>query len=286
MSGAPDPLAGLLAAERLTAVVDIGANPIDGDPPYKKMLAKRLCRVVGFEPQAEALAALERQKSDLETYLPHAIGDGNDAVLRVCRAPGMTSLLEPEPRVLKLFAGFPEFGTVIKKIPVTTRRLDSIEEIADLDFLKIDVQGSELNIFRGGRSRLSRAVAIQTEVSFIPLYRDQPVFGDVDLELRGLGFVPHCFAGIKRWMILPGHHPKGPHVARNQVLESDIVYVRDFTRPDDMSAEQLKHLAMISHHCYRSHDLTMNCLQQLERRKAVAVGSLTNYAAVLKAGKP
>jgi hypothetical protein len=31
-------LADIVRAERLTSVVDIGANPINGDPPYKAML--------------------------------------------------------------------------------------------------------------------------------------------------------------------------------------------------------------------------------------------------------
>ena len=33
-----DRLAQLLQVERLTEIVDIGANPIDGDPPYKILL--------------------------------------------------------------------------------------------------------------------------------------------------------------------------------------------------------------------------------------------------------
>ena len=32
-------LTAMLAPERPTAIVDVGANPIDGDPPYKAMLA-------------------------------------------------------------------------------------------------------------------------------------------------------------------------------------------------------------------------------------------------------
>ncbi len=67
MAALTDPLFQLLRPERLTAIVDIGANPIDGDPPYKSMLQVRLCRVVGFEPQPEALAALNARKSDHET---------------------------------------------------------------------------------------------------------------------------------------------------------------------------------------------------------------------------
>ena len=52
-----------LPPTRPTTVLDIGANPIDGDPPYKAMLASGLCSVIGFEPQPEALAELNRRKS-------------------------------------------------------------------------------------------------------------------------------------------------------------------------------------------------------------------------------
>jgi hypothetical protein len=50
---------------------------------------------------------------------------------------------------------------------------------------------------------LAKAVVIQTEVSFIALYKGQPVFGDIDLELRKSGFVPHAFAAINKRMIAP-----------------------------------------------------------------------------------
>jgi hypothetical protein len=57
-----DPLTALLQPARLTAVVDIGANPIDGDPPYKAMLQRRICRVTGFDPHPQALARLNDAK--------------------------------------------------------------------------------------------------------------------------------------------------------------------------------------------------------------------------------
>src|SRR5262249_27554925 len=115
-----DILADLLRCERLTTVVDIGANPID-PPPYKRMLEKRLCRVIGFEPQMDGLAALMAHKSDLETYLPYVVGDGNSATLRVCSAAGMTSLLAPDPTALRHFRGFSEWGHVVRETPVATR---------------------------------------------------------------------------------------------------------------------------------------------------------------------
>jgi FkbM family methyltransferase len=272
-----DALFGLLKPDRVTAVVDIGANPIDGGPPYKQFLRKRLCRVVGFEPQADALAALVSRKSDLETYLPYVVGNGEEARLNICHARGMTSVLTPDQHMLSQFPNFSEWGQIVGETLVKTRCLDDITEIESLDFLKIDVQGAELSVFRHGQMRLRQAVAIQTEVSFLPLYKDQPSFGEIDLELRKQGFVPHAFAAIKKWMISPLRSENNPFAAINQLLEADVVYVRDFTHPDDMSTEQLKHLALIAHHLYGSFDLAMNCIQHLVKREAVSSNAMHEY---------
>jgi FkbM family methyltransferase len=275
-----DALADLLRPERLTVVVDVGANPIDSAPPYRPLLEKRLCRVFGFEPQPEALARLNAAKSDLETYLPDIVGDGEPGRLRVCRASGMTSLLMPDPRMLRQFAGFPAWGQVVREIDVTTRRLDDIGDIDALDFLKMDVQGSELALLRHGRARLAGAVAVQSEVSFLPLYRDQPVFGDIDLELRAQGFVPHAFVTLNKRLIAPLAGAT-PYDAINQLLEADVLYVRDFTRPETMTTEQFKHLALIAHHCYGSFDLAANCIHRLAAAGAILADALERYVEAL-----
>jgi len=275
----------LLAADRLTEVVDIGANPIDGDPPYKSMLQNRACRVTGFDPQPQTLDRLNAARSEFETYLPHAVGDGGRHPLRVCRASGLTSLLEPDPLVMSHFPRFAEYSEVLQEIPLLTRRLDDIAEIKAMDLLKIDVQGSELRVFQNGRKRLKQAVAVQTEVSFVALYKRQPVFAEVDRELRGLGFVPHMFAAMNRKMIAP-MAPPDPNAALNQIIEADLVYVRDFMRPDDMSVEQLKHLALIADGCYGSYDLATNCLHHLIRRGAVASDAMQIYVDALRARAP
>lgn len=279
MTTPTDPLVELLHPKRLTAVVEIGANPLqsDGAPPYKRMLDKRLCTVVGFEPQEAAIATLNERKGDLETYLPYAIGDGSEATLKLCRALGMSSLLTPDPRLLSCFPGFIDYGTVTEEIPFKTRALDSISEIAALDLLKIDVQGEELSVFRSATAKLAGAVAVQTEVSFVPLYKNQPVFGDIDLALRALGFMPHMFVNINKRMILPLRYENQPFGAMNQLLEADIVYVRDFTQPDRMNDEQLKHLALIAHHCYDSYDLAAKCLHDLAARSSIAPDALGQY---------
>lgn len=271
----------LLQPLRLTEIVDIGANPIDGDPPYKTLLQSKLCKVTGFEPQLEALEKLNTQKSDLEQYLPYAIADGNMHTLRVCQYSGMTSLLEPDQNTFDNFLALKANATVMERVPISTSKLDDIVEIQALDFLKIDIQGAELAVFLSGKEKLRNAVVIQTEISFVTLYENQPSFGEIDIELRSQGFIPHCFSAVKKWPISPFMFENEPLRGVNQLLEADIVYVRDFTQPQKIDNEQLKHLAMIAHCCYQSFDLTLRCINLLEQRAALPANTQQLYINML-----
>ena len=274
-------LAQLLRPDRITEVVDIGANPHGEDPPYKAMLAAGACRVTGFEPQQDALARLVAAGGTNERYLPYAVGDGGAHTLNLCRSPGMASTLEPDPAALEMFGALGHWGEGVDRVPVQTRRLDDVDEIERLDYLKMDIQGGELAVLRSGRQKLAGTVAAQVEVSFVTLYKDQPPFGEVDLEFRRMGFIPHCFAAVKNWPIAPCIVEGDPYKPLNQLLEADVVYVRDFSRPDAMDDEQLKHLALVAHHCYGSIDLAMRCLMLLARRGRVAQDAGQRYAALL-----
>jgi FkbM family methyltransferase len=278
----PQPLLDLLKTQRITEIVDIGANPIDGDPPYLPMLkAGEICRVTGFEPQEAALKKLNDAKSRIERYLPYAVGDGSEQVLNICLVEGMTSTFKPNKKILEIFHPFDIWGEVISQEKVVTKKLDLISEIEEIDFLKIDIQGGELNVFQHGREKLANTAIIQTEVSFIPLYEGQPTFSAVDIELRELGFIPHCFPAIKNWMIAPLVINSDSRIPLNQLIEADIVYVKDFTKPETISDEQLKHLALISHICYKSFDLSMRCIAILEERGVVPIGSVARYPAMI-----
>lgn len=268
----------LLNPSRLTAIVDVGANQLDAKPPYQRMLDEGLCTVVGFEPQPDALERLIQNKGPYETYLPHAIGNGQTHLLHLCQYQGMTGFLEPDQARLDIFAGTSKWGQVNQIKPLPTVRLDDIPEVGAIDLLKIDVQGAEIEVFRSGRYKLTQAVAVQTEVSFMPIYKGQPTFAEVDLELRCMGFIPHCFAGAA---IMPiATEVQVPHCDPHQLLEADVFYVRDFTKPMDI--EQWKQLALIAHHVCGSFDLAMRAVSMLARLGAVADDTPHQYRRILE----
>ena len=157
-------LADFLKFDSKINVVDIGANPVDGIPPYKALLESGLVDVIGFEPNPKALEILNAKKGPNETYLPDVIYDGSEQELKLCMSSGMVSLLEPNSELLSYFHGFPVWGKVQSRVPVPTVRLDDIREIQSMDFLKIDIQGAELTVFENGINQLQECLIIHTEV--------------------------------------------------------------------------------------------------------------------------
>jgi FkbM family methyltransferase len=257
----------LLGSELRIKVVDIGANPIDGTPPYASLLQGGHADVVGFEPNSEARKKLNTLKGPHEIYLPFAVGDGRSHTLRFCQAPGMTSLLEPNQAVLGLFHGFEQWGRVISTETVQTVRLDDLDETRDVDLIKIDIQGGELMALSHALNRVRNAVVIQTEVEFMPLYVDQPLYSDVDTFLRQQGFMLHRFFPTVSRVIRPLLVDNNIYAGLSQMVWADAVFIRDITRLDLLSDDNLLDMAAILHECYRSIDVVLYLLVEHDRRK-------------------
>ncbi|MCE0504631.1 FkbM family methyltransferase [Roseivivax sp. GX 12232] len=277
-------LAEILAPARLTEIVDIGANPTEL-PVYMPLVAAGAARVTGFEPQPSAFAELADRQGPHERYLPHAVGDGTEGTLNVCRSGGFTSLFTPDRRAQD-YLNKPRWSRmteVRERIGIETRRLDDIAEIERLDLLKIDIQGGELAVFENGRSRLARTLAVITEVAFMPLYEDQPLLHDQMRELTGQGFQLHSFlssAGAQ--MREAAELPLKPRSLSPQLLDGDALFLRDPRDMQDFSEEELKHYALIAAGALRLPDLVARCLRALIGRGALPETAFAAYTEILQ----
>lgn len=264
-------------------IIDIGANPIEGDAPYKALLDHGFCQVTGFEPQAEALAALNARKSPGETYHPNALGDGGDATLQLFAHSGFTSLFPINPDVSRMI-GFHRATRSVGTHPIATARLDDLTDVPQADYLKIDVQGSEFNIISNGSAKLSQAVLIQTEIRFLPLYGGEPGFGALDAELRDQGFQFHDFAFLKRVALRSASHSRLRPRANRQVVDGDAFYVRDLTRPEALTPAQLFRLALLAEAVVGSPNLALFCLDNLVARGHLPQSAIEGYYTLLPQG--
>lgn len=260
-------ISSLLSIQEFIDVVDIGANPIDGVPPYKPLLDSGLAHIYGFEPNPNALAKLNSQKGPNETYFSNAVYNGKEQELRVCKAQGMTSLLEPNSELLSYLHLFPEWGQVQERIKIPTIRLDDVDEIKNIDYLKIDIQGGELEVFKNGVNLLKNCLVIHTEVEFLPMYEGQPLFSEVELFLRELGFVFHRFSPLVSRIVQPLLHKNNKRGELSQVTFADAIFIKDFTKFDLLSLVDLKKLALILNDVYGSFDIVLRALISFDSRK-------------------
>ncbi|HWY88036.1 MAG TPA: FkbM family methyltransferase [Gemmataceae bacterium] len=260
-------------------VVDVGAMP-EYEDRYTGLVRQGLARVTGFEPNPEQFQRLAVRQGPYR-YLPYFLGDGGLATFHVTRYPGCSSLYEPDPAVIDLFtsigAGDDGNFSVISTQAVETRRLDDISELGHADFIKLDVQGAELDILRHGTVTLDGALVVECEVEFLALYKRQPLFGDVYAFLAAHGFVLHKLIDVQGRCLRPFVLNNNPYAPISQMLWADAVFVRDFTRLERFANEELLNAAVILHEVYFSYDLAVHFLKEYDRRAGADLAG--SYAA-------
>ena len=250
-------------------ILDIGAM-IEGEALYATLMEQGLGSVTGFEPNPEELAKLKAQLHGDYRGLPDFLGSGASAELRVTHHPGCSSLYEPDPEIIDRFVSIGASGEggnfrVVDRNTVQTTKLDDVAACPPVDYVYIDVQGSELDVLTNGLSKYSESLVIETEVEFLPIYKDQPLFGDIHVFLRENGFVFHKFIDIVGRYIRPAQ-PKNIFSALSQVPWADAVFVRDFPSFESYSDEQFIKAAIILHHIYLSYNLSNLILIRLDIR--------------------
>jgi FkbM family methyltransferase len=68
------------------------------------------------------------------------------------------------------------------------QRLDDLFAGSLYDFIKIDTQGSELDIIEGGKETIRKAKYLLLELSFVPYNEGAPLIDDILPVVRSLGF--------------------------------------------------------------------------------------------------
>ena len=267
-------------------IVHIGASHLVESPEaYETLIKRGYAHMIGFEPNVSEHARLVMMFGAGHTYLPYFIGKGGRATFYLTSSPFTCSLLKPNMALLERFQKLAEATVVRDTVTVMTRRLDDIQEVSDADYLKIDIQGAELDAFKVGKKILRSCLMLETEVEFAELYENQPLFGDIDRHLRRAGYMFHSLVNWCGRYFRPYMNDDEVFGALNQVLWGDAVYVRDFTKLHEMSADQLKKLAVMAHDLYGSADLALAILAELDSRAGQGDRLQATYLARVKAAQ-
>ncbi|WP_439369541.1 FkbM family methyltransferase [Bradyrhizobium sp. DASA03120] len=172
-------------------VLDIGANK----GIYSYWLAKAVGphgRVLAIEPQPEMAQYIRQRRLGPNVEIVNLALSDTDGVSQLSRkrpGDGSASLSR-------------DIGS---SIPVKLARVDDLGPISNLKFIKCDVEGHELNVFRGGEHLIRR---------FSPVVQFESMLGEIaplleffsDLGYLGIMFLGKRYARIEELSQSP--HPK------------------------------------------------------------------------------
>jgi FkbM family methyltransferase len=169
-------------------VVDVGANR--GQFTLDVVRAVPSARVVAFEPLEQEATVFRSIFAHHDNVQLHQLALGRrvePGTMHMSRAADSSSLLPIGPLQVSIFPGTEELRTVVVDVSTLDAMLVG-ESIPPKSLLKIDVQGDELEVLRGGTRVLKLFRWIYLEASFLELYIGQALAGELINYLSGLGF--------------------------------------------------------------------------------------------------
>jgi len=251
------------------SIFEIGARPVQADPePYAALVGIfDNLEITAFEIGDELCDELNRITPKNVTYHSCALGkETGKQTLYETQHPMCSSLYEPNDELMKKYFRL-DMATSNLEHELEVTSLDDFTKknsMGDIDFVKIDIQGAELDVFKGGEKALKNSLFIVTEVEFIPLYKDQPLFGEVSTYLQSKGLMFHKFAEFGGRCLKPLAIENNPHHI-SQLMWADAVFVKSLELYNDLDDNSLYKIALFAF-MYGSPDLTYYCFNILDER--------------------
>ncbi len=252
------------------SILDGGARGGPSDPRWRSIGDERLV-IHGFEVDEAECGRLNREASESDLrhhYYPVALwsSEGSLTIYENKAAGGgsaypqnlaLTNRWKFQNATQKFDAR--DIFYPIGEVSFATTTIDSWARkhaIAGLDFLKLNVQGAELEILKGAPDTLKSIVGMQLEVSFVESYFGRPFFADVDAFVRRQGFHFFDLVGLhylgRAASPVTSMHTPGLYPLHGQLIEAHGLYFRDPLassaggHDDNLSADQVLKLAAIA----------------------------------------
>lgn len=196
-------------------IIDVGANVGQFAVASAKLFPD--ARVHSFEPVSGCAAELRKNVARLEgvTVYPLALGEAaGEAELRVNSYTHASSFLSTTRMHTETFPEVRESGEVQVQVS-TLDRVFSGMELRGPVLLKLDVQGYEAQVIRGGAETLKRVDYAVLEVSFKPMYEGEPLFMEMARIMEDHGF---RFKRPVGWLTAP---------RTGEILQMDALFTRE-----------------------------------------------------------
>jgi FkbM family methyltransferase len=229
----PDKVCRFLARHEVV-LVDVGAR---GGLDEDLLPLAAAVTAVGFEPEPAEALRLEQhpdRRWRATRIIAAAVGGRvGRGTLHLPPADVGASLLPHNPAMLEAF-GHEALHGRSREVAVSTVTLDELKrrgELARMDYLKLDVEGAELDVLRASLELLDNCKAVKVEGSFLPQRTGQPLVAELAEFLLARGFEWIDVADVHRWRRRPvPAHPYRTRFtmpySRGQLAQCDLLFFK------------------------------------------------------------
>jgi FkbM family methyltransferase len=207
----------MLAEHRIDTVLDVGAN----EGQYARLLRQLgfQGRIISFEPLSATYQRLQHAATNDSSWIiaPRMALGSREGEIRVNVASNTaaSSVLGMQEALEQAAPDLIYVGSEV--VPVSRLDQASIEFLSASRnvFLKVDVQGYELEVLEGAAELLPKISGAQLELSLVSLYRGQALFPALMDFMQRQGF--------SVWGIIPGLVDN----SSGRLLQTDVVFFRE-----------------------------------------------------------
>lgn len=181
-----------LRAFKIDCVFDVGANLGEYAVRLRNLGFREL--IISFEPNPDVLAPLTELSNKDEKWIviPNALDATiHEVEFNIMKRPAFSSFHEPDHSRTTRFS---RQNVVNRKIKLTTQTLKAVLPSLQSKlgfsrpFLKLDTQGHDTEVIKGAGESMRAFVGLQSELSFLPLYREAPLAAEAIEIYRREGF--------------------------------------------------------------------------------------------------
>ena len=261
------------------SILEVGARPLDGEgEAFHKLLdIFPNSTISAIEVDEELCKELNKTTPKGMHFYPEPLGlKDEEHDFYETNHPMCDSLYKPNEKLLSKYVGL-DVSMIKSKTTVKTISLDQFTQkhnIDRVDFIKIDIQGAELDVFKGGVKTLEDIVAIVSEVEFIPLYIDQPLFGDVSAFLLNQGLMFHKFLGTGGRTLKPYVLDENVN-SMSQMMWSDALFIQDIRFWTYQSSEKLIKIGVLAL-LYNSLDVALAAFRICDQKDGTKLVSVVS----------
>lgn len=191
-----------------------------------------------FEPDSDEATRLRAQNTrrDYEVVEMALAATEGERAFHITEHRGYCSFFEPDLQSDWFKHQRPGEGEIQAVIRVRTQTLDDFAEKRQVNFgfLKLDTEGSELEVLEGGaRQVASHVLWIRTSMYFAPSYKNQPLFADFSKYLLPLHYfllnLDYFGRGVPRLNLYRDPDPLSPDQMRyGTLISADGVWLRKY----------------------------------------------------------